>query len=98
MKAAIFRSHGGPEVLEYVTDFGEPVLGPGDVKVRARASALNHLDLFVRQGIPTLKLPLPHILGWEVAGGGAAGGDDAAALEAGERVAVSPSLSCGECE
>ena len=98
MKAAIFRSHGGPEVLEYVTDFGEPVLGPGDVKVRVRASALNHLDLFVRQGIPTLKLPLPHILGSDVAGEVAAVGDDVADLEAGERVAVNPSLSCGECE
>ena len=98
MKAAIFRSHGGPEVLEYVTDFGEPVLGPGDVKVRVRASALNHLDLFVRQGIPTLKLPLPHILGSDVAGEVAAVGDDVADLEVGERVAVNPSLSCGECE
>jgi len=98
MKAAIFRSHGGPEVLEYVTDFGEPVLGPGDVKVRVRASALNHLDLFVRQGIPTLKLPLPHILGSDVAGEVAAVGDDVGDLEAGERVAVNPSLSCGECE
>ncbi len=98
MKAVLFRSHGGPEVLEYVTDFGEPVLGPSDVKVRVRACALNHLDLFVRQGIPTLKLPLPHILGSDVAGEVAEVGDDVADLEAGERVAVNPSLSCGTCE
>ena len=98
MKAIIFRSHGGPEVLEHVTDFGEPVLGPGDVTVRVRACALNHLDLFVRQGIPTLKLPLPHILGSDVAGEIAAVGDDVADLEVGERVVVNPSLSCGTCE
>src|SRR3990170_924447 len=98
MKAAIFRSHGGPEVLEYVTDFGEPVLGPGDVKVRVRASALNHLDLFVRQGIPTLKLPLPHILGSDVAGEIDKVGDNVRDLAEGERVVVNPGLTCGECE
>ncbi len=98
MRAVIFREHGGPEVLEHVTDFGDPMLGPEDVKVRVRACALNHLDLFIRQGIPTLKLPLPHILGSDVAGEIAAVGDDVADLEVGERVAVNPSLSCGECE
>ncbi len=68
MKAVVFYEHGGPEVLQYVTDFPEPVLGPDDVRIRVRATALNRLDLFVRQGIPTLKLPLPHILGSDVAG------------------------------
>jgi NADPH:quinone reductase-like Zn-dependent oxidoreductase len=98
MKAVIFRQHGGPEVLEYVTDFGEPVLGPKDVLVRVRACALNHLDLLVRQGIPTLKLPLPHILGSDVAGEIAKIGDDVADLEVDERVVVNPGLTCGECE
>ncbi len=98
MKAVIFQKHGGPEVLQHVTDFGEPVLGPDDVKVRVRACALNHLDLFVRQGIPTLNLPLPHILGSDVAGEITEVGDSVADLEVGERVAVNPSLSCGECE
>ncbi len=98
MKAVIFRTHGGPEVLEYVTDFGEPVLGPMDVLVRVRACALNHLDLFVRQGMPTLKLPLPHILGSDIAGEVAKTGDDVGDLEVGERVVVNPGLTCGECE
>ena len=98
MKAVIFRQHGGPEVLEYVTDFGEPVLGPTDVLVRVRACALNHLDLFVRQGMPTLKLPLPHILGSDVAGEIARVGDDVSDLEVDERVVANPGLTCGECE
>src|SRR2546422_7941803 len=98
MRAVIFRQHGGPEVLEYVTDFGEPVLGPEDVLVRVRACALNHLDLFVRQGMPTLKLPLPHILGSDVAGEIARVGDDVDDLEVDERVVVNPGLTCGECE
>ncbi|OGS51512.1 MAG: alcohol dehydrogenase [Euryarchaeota archaeon RBG_16_68_12] len=98
MKAVIFRTHGGPEVLEPVADFPEPALGPEDVLVRVRAAALNHLDLTVRQGIPTLKLPLPHILGSDVAGEVARIGDDAGGFEVGERVAVNPGLSCGECE
>src|SRR3972149_2629694 len=98
MKAMIFRQHGGPEVLEYVSDFGEPVLGPKDVLVRVRACALNHLDLLVRQGIPTLKIPLPHVLGSDVAGESAKVGDDVADLEVDERVVVTPGLTCGECE
>src|SRR3989449_4762977 len=98
MKAVIFRTHGGPEVLEYVTDFGEPALGPEDVLVRVRACALNHLDLFVRQGMPTLRLPLPHILGSDIAGEIAKVGDGVADLEVGERIVVNPGLTCGECE
>jgi len=98
MKAVIFRTHGGPEVLEYVTDFHEPAIGPEDVLVRVRACALNHLDLFVRTGIPTLKLPLPHILGSDVAGEIVKVGDDVSDLEVDERVVVNPGLTCGECE
>src|SRR2546426_8182063 len=98
MKAVVFRTHGGPEVLEYVTDFHEPAIGPEDVLVRVRACALNHLDLLVRQGMPTLKLPLPHILGSDVAGEIAKVGDDVPDLEEGERVVANPGLTCGVCE
>ena len=68
MKAVLLPRYGGPEVLEYVTDHPKPVLGPDEVLVHIHAVALNHLDLFVREGIPTLKLTLPHILGADVAG------------------------------
>src|SRR3989449_7239571 len=98
MRAVIFRQHGGPEVLEYVTDFGEPVLGPEDVLVRVRACAVNHQGLVVRQGMPTLRLPLPHILGSDIAGEIAKVGDGVADLEVGERIVVNPGLTCGECE
>src|SRR5437870_12544002 len=96
MKAVILRQHGGPEVLEYVTDFGEPALGPQDVIVRVRECALNLLDLFVRQGIPTLKLSLPHILGNDIAREIAIVGDDVAELEVDEQVVVNPGLTSGE--
>ncbi len=98
MRAVPFYEHGGPEVLRFVEDFPEPILGPDDVLVRVRATALNHLDLFVRQGLPTLKLPLPHILGSDVAGEIAKTGDNVADLEVGERVVLNPGLTCGECE
>ena len=90
--------YGGPEVLEYVSDHPQPVAGPDQVVVRVRASALNHLDLFIREGIPTLKLQLPHILGADVAGQVAEVGSDVTDLEVGERVVVNPGIACGACE
>src|SRR5438105_527328 len=62
------------------------------------AAALNHLDLFVREGIPTLKLTLPHILGSDGAGHIASVGSDVTDLEVGDRVVLNPGISCGRCE
>ena len=76
----------------------EPTIGPDEVLVRVRAVAMNHLDLFVRGGLPNLKLPLPHILGSDIAGEVAATGDWVPDLEVGERVVVNPGSSCGTCE
>ena len=56
MKAVVINEHGGPEVLRY-TDFPEPSIGPNDVLVRVRACALNHLDLWVRRGLPGRRSP-----------------------------------------
>src|SRR5678816_809900 len=67
MKASIFRQHGGPEVLEY-TDVPEPKIRANEVLVEVKACALNHLDIFVRHGLPGIEIPLPHILGCDVAG------------------------------
>jgi Alcohol dehydrogenase GroES-like domain len=67
MKAIVISQHGGPEVLHY-TDFPEPSIGANDVLVRVRACALNHLDLWVRRGIPGMQIPLPHIPGSDIAG------------------------------
>ena len=58
MKALAFHEHGGLDKLRY-QDVPDPAIGPGDVLVRVRACALNHLDLFVREGLPGFKLPCP---------------------------------------
>ena len=68
MKAVIFRQHGGPEVLEYA-DVAEPRMKANEVLVEVRACALNHLDVWARGGLPGIVIPLPHILGNDVAGG-----------------------------
>ena len=96
MKAVIFSAHGGPEVLRY-TDVPEPSTGPNDVLVRVRACALNHLDLWIRRGLPGISVPLPHILGSDIAGEIASVGTEASGLQTGEKVLLSPGISCGHC-
>ncbi len=98
MKAVLLPRYGGPEVLEYVEDRPEPVPGPDEVLVHVHAASLNHLDLAVRAGIPTLKLTLPHILGADVAGEVAKLGSDVTGFEPGDRVVANPGLTCGHCE
>ena len=79
-------------------DHPDPVPGPDQIVVRVHAAAINHLDLFVRDGIPTLKLTLPHILGSDGAGHVAEVGSDVTDLEVGDRVVMNPGISCGRCE
>ncbi len=62
MKAVLFREHGGPETLSY-EDLPEPTIGPEDVLIRVKACALNHLDIWIRQGNPAYPIPLPHVSG-----------------------------------
>jgi NADPH:quinone reductase-like Zn-dependent oxidoreductase len=97
MKAARLHQHGGPEVLVY-DDVPDPKIRPDQVLVRVRACALNHLDLFVRAGIPGMKFPLPHILGSDIAGEVVAVGDLCERVKPGCRVLLSPGLSCRQCE
>jgi NADPH:quinone reductase-like Zn-dependent oxidoreductase len=85
-------------VLEVAADYPDPVPGPDQVVVRLHAAGLNRLDVFVREGIPTLKLALPHVLGADGAGHIAAVGSDVTDLEAGDRVVLNPGISCGRCE
>jgi NADPH:quinone reductase-like Zn-dependent oxidoreductase len=96
MRAAFFRAHGGPEVLE-IGEAPEPVVATGTVVVGVRAVALNHLDLWVRRGIPGLKLDLPHIGGSDIAGVVEEVGSAVEGWAVGDRVAVNPSLWCGSC-
>jgi NADPH:quinone reductase-like Zn-dependent oxidoreductase len=97
MRAAFFRRHGGPEVME-TGEAPEPVAATGTVIVSVRAAALNHLDLWVRRGLPGLSLDLPHIGGSDVAGVIDEIGPGVEDWKVGDRVAVNPSLWCGECE
>jgi NADPH:quinone reductase-like Zn-dependent oxidoreductase len=94
MKSVRFHEHGGPEVLRY-EDAPEPELTPGDVLVRVRACALNHLDLWGRRGLPNIRMPMPHITGSDIAGDVVASA--AADVPAGGRVMLQPGLSCGRC-
>jgi len=104
MRAVVVPRHGGPEVLEMV-EHPIPTPGPGEVLVAVRAAGLNHLDTFVRRGMPGITLPLPMIPGSDAAGviaalgpdGGGAGGV-ANPLKVGDRVFVSPGYSCERCE
>jgi NADPH:quinone reductase-like Zn-dependent oxidoreductase len=97
MKAAIFRQHGGPEVLEY-TDVPEPVLRANEVLVEVKACALNHLDIFVRNGLPGIEIPLPHILGSDISGVVREVGELVTWVKPGDEVMVQPGVSCGHCE
>jgi len=96
MKAIVFHQHGGPEVLKY-TDAPEPALRANDVLVRVKACALNHLDLWVRRGLPNVPLPLPHIPGSDVAGEIAKIGADVTTIRVGQKVVLAPLVSCGKC-
>ncbi|MEO8432952.1 MAG: zinc-binding dehydrogenase [Acidobacteriota bacterium] len=95
MKAVFFRAHGGNEVLEY-GDYPEPSPGPGEVRIAIRAAALNHLDLFVRNGIP--HVPLPMVPGADGAGVIDLAGAGVEGLAPGDRVLIQPGLFDGVCE
>jgi NADPH:quinone reductase-like Zn-dependent oxidoreductase len=97
MKALAFHEFGGPDKLRY-EDVPDPKIKPNEVLVRVRACALNHLDLFVREGIPALKTPLPFWTGCDIAGEIAEVGADVPGVKVGTRVAVNPNLTCGRCE
>ena len=97
MQAVIIEQFGGPETLKAV-QLPDPKPKPGEVLLRVRACALNHLDIWVRNGIPAYKIQLPHILGCDVSGEVAALGEGVNSIKIGQRVAVSPGRSCLKCE
>ncbi len=91
MQAAVFHENGGPEVIS-VEKMASPLPGPGEVGIRVEASALNHLDLWVRRGLP-FEIPMPHIGGSDIAGTVDRTGPGADQSWLGKRVVVDPSLS-----
>ncbi|HEY7381668.1 MAG TPA: zinc-binding dehydrogenase [Gaiella sp.] len=92
MKAVRIHEDGGPEVLRY-EDVPEPEAGPGQVLVRLAAASLNHLDVWVRKGLPSA--PKPHILGADGAGVVEALGEGVNGLHVGDRVVINPGLERG---
>lgn len=99
MRAALFRQHGGPEVME-LGEVPVPTPGPGEVQIRVTAAALNHIDLWLRRGLPALHVPLPHVSGGDVCGVVSELGAGLAAragAAVGDRVLVNPGISCGRC-
>lgn len=97
MQTMALTTRGGPEALQPLL---LPVPKPAshEVLVRIQAVALNHLDVWVRKGVASPKLPLPHLLGSDISGEIAALGEGCSDLEVGQPVLVNPGVSCGHCE
>jgi NADPH:quinone reductase-like Zn-dependent oxidoreductase len=94
MKAVRLHEFGGPEVLRY-EDIPDARPRQDQVLVRVRACSLNHLDIWVRKGLPGVKLP--HILGSDIAGEIAEVGEYVTGLKAGQRVLLAPMVFCNHC-
>jgi alcohol dehydrogenase len=90
MKAAVVREHGGPDRLNFEADFPDPKPGDGDVIVAVKAASLNYHDVFTRRGMPGIKVPMPAIMGLDVAGEIAEVGPGVSGWKKGDRVLVDP--------
>lgn len=97
MRAILMEARGGPEVLK-PGEVPTPEPGPKEVRLRVKAAALNHLDIWVRKGVASPKLPLPHVLGADASGVVDAVGPGVTGFAPGDEVVVNPGLSCGHCE
>jgi NADPH:quinone reductase-like Zn-dependent oxidoreductase len=97
VKAVVVSQHGGLEALQY-NDVPQPRILPTEVLVRVRSCALNHLDLWVRRGLPGITFALPLILGSDISGEVAQIGNLVTQVKVGDRVVLSPGISCGKCE
>ncbi|HEX6133742.1 MAG TPA: alcohol dehydrogenase catalytic domain-containing protein [Longimicrobiales bacterium] len=96
MRAAVFAEHGGPEVVR-IEEVPVPEPAVGEVRLQVAAAGMNHLDVWVRRGLP-IETTMPHIGGSDVAGVVDAIGSGVSGVREGDRVVVDPSLSCGVCE
>lgn len=90
MRAMVLREHGALDKLRLEIDFPDPEPGEGDVVLRVRASSLNYHDVFTRRGMPGIKIPLPVIIGLDVAGEVVKIGRGVSGWNAGDRVLVDP--------
>lgn len=90
MRAVVLREHGGLEKLQYVTDFPDPVATEGHVVIRVKATSFNYHDVFTVRGMPGIKVPLPMIIGLDMAGEILEIGPGVTGWSKGERVLVNP--------
>jgi NADPH:quinone reductase-like Zn-dependent oxidoreductase len=95
MRAVVIHEFGGPEVLQY-EDVPDPQPRKDQVLLRVRACAMNHLDLWVRQKLPGVRLP--HVLGSDIAGEIVEVGEYITHLKVGQRVLLAPMHFCNHCE
>ncbi len=96
MRAVVIREHGGPEVLKF-EERPVPDPGPRELRIRVRAVGLNHLDLWVRNGVAGHSFPLPIVPGCDAAGVVERLGPGATGVAVGDEVVVAPGVSCGRC-
>ena len=97
MRAVIINKHGDVDQLTYA-DVPKPQISNEEALVRVKACALNHLDIWTRQGMPGVEIPMPHILGCDIAGEVAEIKSSSSKIKEGTRVIASPGISCGQCE
>jgi NADPH:quinone reductase-like Zn-dependent oxidoreductase len=97
LRAVRFHEHGGPEVLKY-EEVPDPVPTSDEALVRVKACALNHLDIWARNGLPNVAIPLPHISGSDIAGVVESVPAEEKAFAAGDEVIVNPGMGCGRCD
>ena len=98
MRALTISAHGGTEQLEFRTDVAIPEAGPGAVRVRIQAAALNHLDVFMLPGLPGVSIVPPWVMGADGAGVIDAVGEGVDSTRVGETVVINPGISDGTCE
>ncbi len=97
MRAVIIKKHGDVDEL-ISADVQKPKISNEEALVQVKACALNHLDIWTRQGMPGVHIPMPHILGCDIAGEVAEIKSSASKIKEGTKVIVSPGISCGRCE
>ncbi|MEA3156973.1 MAG: hypothetical protein QOK44_4562 [Betaproteobacteria bacterium] len=90
MKAVVLREHGGLDKLQYVTDFPDPKVIAGHVVIRVRATSFNYHDVFTVRGMPGIKVPMPMIIGLDLAGEILEVGPGITGWRPGDRVLVNP--------
>ncbi len=92
MRAAVITEHGGPGVVQYVNNFPDPEPAVDEVIVEVAATALNYHDVFTRNGMPGIKVPMPMIMGIDIAGTVRALGADVQGVNVGDRVLIDPMI------